>query len=133
MFSLDDPLQPGQGVRPELGQQLPHRLERLPAQCIQPPGSLAPLGEQAGVLEHADVLADRLLGEREACGDLPGRQFGMLDQAQDPPAVRIGKRSQYRVGCRWCRPRISGHVGGVQAANGVPIPVLSSDSMLAKK
>lgn len=56
------------------------RLERLVPQRVEAAGSLAALGEEAGLLEHADVLADRLLGEGEGRRDLARRPFGVLDR-----------------------------------------------------
>src|SRR5664279_63028 len=97
------------GGGPELGEQFAHRLERLVAQRVEAAGALAALGEKAGLLEHADVLADRLLGEGEARRDLARGQLGALDEAQDLSAVRVGERPQYRIGCRGRRLLPLGH------------------------
>src|ERR1039457_3548372 len=100
MGRLDGLLQAAQGVGPELGEQLADRLERLVVQRVEAAGSLAALGKEAGLLEHADVLADRLLGEGEGRRDPARGELGVLAEAQDLPAVRVGERPQHRIGCR---------------------------------
>ena len=72
MGSFDGLLQAGQGVGPELVEQGAQWLERFGAQRVEPAGALPALGQQAGPLKDGEVLADRLLGEVEVGGDLPG-------------------------------------------------------------
>src|SRR5258708_39920307 len=98
MGRLDGFLQAAEGVGPELGEQLAQRLKRLVAQRVEAAASLAALGEEAGLLEHADVQADRLLGKGEARRDLARRQLGALDEAQDLSAVGGGGGPPRRAG-----------------------------------
>jgi hypothetical protein len=95
--ALGSVLEPGERVWPEFGQQAPHWAERLVPHRIEAAGAVAALGEQACLLEHSDMLADRLLGERELHRDLPGGQLAVLDQPQNLPTVRVGERLQHRV------------------------------------
>src|SRR5487761_1607314 len=101
--ALDRVLQAGERVRPELGEQAPHRVERLVPHGVEAAGAVAALAEQACLLQHRDVLADRLLGERELRRDLASGQLAMLHQPQDLPAVRVGERLQHSVRCRRTR------------------------------
>ena len=95
---LDSLLQACEGVRPELVEKRPQRLERLGAQRVEPAGPFAMLGQEPGALEDAEVQADGLLGEVEVRGDLSGGELGVLDQPQDLAPVRIGERPQDRIG-----------------------------------
>lgn len=119
MRLLDGPLQAGQGLRPELSQQPAHGLQRLLAERVEPSGAVAAFREQAGRLEDADVLADRLLSEREARRDLSGRQLPVLDQAQDLSAMWVCQSAEHRVRCLVLRPRSSDHGTSVSGTVGV--------------
>ena len=53
--ALDGVFEPGERVRPELGKQAPHRVQRLVSQRVQATGAVAALDEQACLLQDRDV------------------------------------------------------------------------------
>ena len=56
--------------------------------------ALAPLGEQAGVLEHGEVLAHRGARDVERRRDLAGGELVVGHQAQDRAAPRLHEGAQ---------------------------------------
>src|SRR6202022_1160185 len=51
--------QPAEIARPHLSQHQLERTERPPIGFVVAMGALAPLGDQAGILEHSQVLGNR--------------------------------------------------------------------------
>ena len=82
-------------------QDLPERvvqlIERVAPGPVQPPGALAPLAEQLGLLEHREVLADRGARDVEGSRDLASREFAFADQAQDAAPPRLTERPEPQV------------------------------------
>jgi hypothetical protein len=55
-------------------------------------------GNQARVLEHTEVLGDRLLGDVEMCRNLVDGPGLVANQHEDRAATRLGERSQGSFG-----------------------------------
>ena len=109
VIAFDHTLEAVERVRPELVEHVAHGLQRGRLEAVEPAGALAPLLEQAGPLEHREVLADRLLRQGEVRGDLSGRELGVLNEPDDVAPVRVGERPQDDVGS--CGARGVGRVG----------------------
>src|SRR5262249_58962131 len=71
-LGLDEPAGGVERGRPHLVEKLAEPGQALRPGVVEPPGAVAPLGEQPGVLEHGQVLADRGPGHVERRRDLPG-------------------------------------------------------------
>ena len=87
-----------EGRRPHAIQELPQPVQALGPGPVEPPGALPPLGQQSGVLQHAQVLADRGPRHVERGGDLPRGQLVIGDEPQDGAAPWLGDRLQGLVG-----------------------------------
>ena len=72
---LDHPAPHVERAGPHLVEELPQPGEPLGSGPVQPPGAVTAFDDQAGVLEHGEVLADRGPGHVERRRDLPGRQL----------------------------------------------------------
>src|SRR5207247_3204142 len=85
----------------------------------------AVLVDQAGLVQHLQVLGHRLRGDVEVAGDVTDRAGIVRDELQDGPAVRFGERLEGRVGVHGCRPRnaTSRWVSGASAATGTAGPM----------
>src|SRR5271154_4604066 len=83
MVAFDGVLEPFQRVRPELIEQLAHRCERVRVEPVQPAGAFTAFLQEAGLLQHRQVLAHRLLREREVRRDLSGRELAVPNEADD--------------------------------------------------
>src|SRR5213080_2172515 len=93
---------------PQVVQQLPEPGQALRPGTVQPAGAVAPLGQQPGVLQHGQVLADRGTGHLERRGDLAGRQLLVCDETQDGAPARLGEGPQRLVGGRVGAPGAGG-------------------------
>src|SRR5690349_9689964 len=51
-------------------------------------------GDQAGALQHLEVLGDRLNRDREALGELGEGGVAAAQPAQDLPSGRVGERGE---------------------------------------
>src|SRR5262245_29188094 len=80
-----------QVLGPELGQEVPHRIEPVRAQQVQALLAARADRDQARVLEHLQVLRYRLLGDVEVVRDLVDRPRLVADQPQDRPAAWLGE------------------------------------------
>src|SRR5690348_11466121 len=87
-------LEPDQGVRPELGEEITQPGQALEADRVK--ALLAPHADsdQPSVPQHLQVLGHRLLGDVESLGDLAGRPWPISEQAQDIPPVRFAERPE---------------------------------------
>jgi hypothetical protein len=83
-------LKPVQARGPELLEQSPHGIESLGADDVQAPLRLRPHGDEAGVVEHLQMLRDGLLRDVEVFGDLADRARLIPDQAEDRAAPGLG-------------------------------------------
>ena len=54
-------------------------------------------GDEAGLLEHLDVLGHRLLGDGEWFGELVDRCRAAAEAGDDPPPNRVGERHERPV------------------------------------
>src|SRR5215467_711210 len=90
---------------PEVGQELLHGGEAAGVDQEQMTRALAALVDQAGLVEHLQVLGHRLGGDVEVAGDVTDRAGIARDELQDGPAVRFGERLECRVGIHGRRPR----------------------------
>src|SRR5215471_19311010 len=84
-------LEPLQAVGPELVEEIPQPREAFRADHVQPPLALRADRHQARVLEHLQVLGDRLLSDVELLRDLVDRSRVVAHQSQDRPPVRVGE------------------------------------------
>src|SRR5437660_6833845 len=91
---LHGPLEPVQGVRPELGEEITQPGQALKTDRVK--ALLAPRadGDQPGVPQHLQVLRHRLLGDVEPLGDLARRPRPVPEQPQDIPPVRFADRPE---------------------------------------
>src|ERR1700730_2971251 len=65
--------QPAEIARPHLSQDQLERTRRPPIGFVVAMGALAPLGDQAGILEHSQVLGNRRPADvANGCGDFTG-------------------------------------------------------------
>src|SRR5687768_1258835 len=69
LFELGGELQPREAVGPELAEEVLEVGHALGAGAVEPAGALAPLAEEAGVLEHGEMLGDGRAGDVEFGGD----------------------------------------------------------------
>lgn len=89
-------------MRPEALQSVrPHRIEILAnlakalwPGAIQPSCTDPPLDDEAGLAEHAEVLADRWRRHREVVGDLTGGQLPVAHERKDLAAARLDQGAQ---------------------------------------
>ena len=65
---------------------------------VEPAGAVAALLQQAGVLQHTQVLGHGLGGDVEVLGDLAGGQLAVADEGEDAPPLRFGERPEDGVG-----------------------------------
>src|SRR5579859_7533827 len=80
-------------VIPEVAQPAAQLAQALRARAIQAFGAGAPLGDQAGLAQHAEVLGDRGAGDvGEVRRDLAGWTFDVAHEAQNRLAAGIGER-----------------------------------------
>jgi hypothetical protein len=82
----------GQRIAPERLQERAQSGQGLRVDGVDPPIAVGPVGDQAGVLEHLEVLAHRGARHRQAAGDLDHR-LGTVAQAlqdQSPSAIAEG-------------------------------------------
>src|SRR3981081_2677522 len=83
-LSFGELAQPAQVARPHLPQHDLERAECLPIGLVVAVGPLAPLYDQAGVLQHPQVLGySRPADVRDSRGDLTGGALHTPDQPQD--------------------------------------------------
>src|SRR5580704_5080840 len=98
VVAFDRALQSLQRVRPEFLEHLAYRRQGISVEAVQPAGAHSALLQQAGLLQHRQVLAHRLLREREVRRDLSGRELAVPNEADDLAPVRVGERPQDRIG-----------------------------------
>src|ERR1700674_3330403 len=85
--------QPAEIARPHLSQHHLERAERPPIGFVVAMGALAPLGDQAGILEHSQVLGNRRPAHvANRRGDFTGGALRTPDQPQDLASPRTGDR-----------------------------------------
>src|SRR4051794_942396 len=68
--------------------------QRRAAQARRPKLRAAPALDEAGALEHPQVLRDRLKGHRERRGELVDRRLALDEPREDRPPGRIGERGE---------------------------------------
>src|SRR3954454_2612820 len=86
---LLEALQPG---RQDVGQEVLQLGEPLGTDAEQAPRPVATLADQAGLLEHLEVLGDRRLRDLELRGDGAGAELPAGEQPQDLAALGLGDR-----------------------------------------
>src|ERR1700693_2226800 len=83
--------QPPEAVGPEPLEEGAQLAEPLLSQTVEAPRSLAPDGDQPGLLQDAEVLRHGGGRLAEVRGDLAGGELvGGREDLEDPPAVRLG-------------------------------------------
>jgi hypothetical protein len=86
-------LELAQTLVPEIAQQRTQFSQTLGASAVQATCTGAPLLDQAGFTQDAQVLRDRGTGDiRKASGDLARRILLVADQAQDGNPARLAER-----------------------------------------
>src|SRR5215467_1847393 len=85
-------------VAPEVGQELLHGGEAAGVDQEQVARALAALIDQAGFVEHLQVLGHRLGGDVKVANDVTNRTDIVRNKLQNNPAVRFGEHFEYRVG-----------------------------------
>ncbi len=73
--------------------------------------SVAGPGDESGVLEHLDVLGDRLLGDGERFGELVDGRRSAAEAGDDPPPHRVGERHERSI-----EPIVGGRVDDQSSA-----------------
>jgi len=97
LFQLGSVLQPLETIAPETVEEAPELGKPVRASPVETPGSVAPLGEQASVLQHGQVLGDSRPRHLEAGGDLPRAQLAFPHELEDVAAAGLGDGSGYLV------------------------------------
>src|ERR1700756_3191525 len=69
-------------------------LEPRPFETAGTPLRVAAAGDEAGALEHLEVLRDGGEAHRERLGELGNRGYARREARQDGPARRIGERGE---------------------------------------
>ena len=65
---------------------------------VEAPGAVASLGDEVGLLQHAEVLGDRRSGDvAELVGDVGGRELLGPHEPEDRPPPWLGERLEGRV------------------------------------
>ena len=82
---------------PQLGEERLERLEALRAHHVEPAATLRADGDEPRVLEHVQVLGDRLLGDVEVLGDLVDRAWAVAHEQQHRPPPRLGQGREGRL------------------------------------
>src|SRR5215471_2842356 len=90
--------EPAEVMRPEVRQELLHGGKAAGVDQEQMTRALTALVDQAGLVEHLQVLGYRLGGDVEVAGDVTNRAGIVRNEPQDGPAVRFGERLEGRVG-----------------------------------
>src|SRR5438093_9726240 len=72
-------------------------LERRRLEPAGPPLRLATLRDQAGALQHLEVLGHRGSTDLEGCGQLLDRRFALSEACKDRAARRVGERREDRA------------------------------------
>src|SRR3954454_10692883 len=94
---LDGVLEALQAPRPQLGQERLERLEALRTDLVEPAATLRADGDEARVLEHVQVLRDRLLGDVEVLGDLVDPARPVADEQEHRPPAWLGQGREGRL------------------------------------
>src|SRR5687767_8791891 len=87
----------GQALVPERPEEREHLGEPLLPRAVQAPGAVPPLGDQAGFLEHGQMLGDGRAGDGELFGDGAGRELLAPDEAHDLAPTGLGKGTKLGV------------------------------------
>jgi hypothetical protein len=69
-------------------------------EAVEPPRPLGAVGDEAGVLEQAEMAGDRGAADRQRVGDLPDRSVAGGEQLDDRAAVRVAERVERVTGKR---------------------------------
>ena len=75
-----------------LGQPLVKRLKPRRLEAVQPVPPLRPAADETHFVEHAQMLRDLRLGQREVVHDRPDRLLAADQHVQDLAAVRVPDR-----------------------------------------
>ena len=87
----------GQRILPEGLQKPTECAQSLRVDRVDPPGRLRTIDDQAGELEHLEVLADRGTGHGEISGDVHDRQRTVPEALKDQPAGAIPEGIENRL------------------------------------
>ena len=103
-FHLRGGLQPLEAPGPEPLDERAELAESILAQPVEAPRPVPPDGDQAGLLENAEVLGDGRGGVAEVRGDLAGGQLaGLREDLEDPPPIRLGDRLERGLHAGKCK------------------------------
>src|SRR4029450_1123656 len=80
-------LQDGQPLRPHVLDERPELLDPLGPEAVDPLRAVATFGDEAGLLEHGEVLADGRTRDLGVGGDLAGGHLALADEQEDLPAA----------------------------------------------
>src|SRR5262245_26603321 len=78
-------LEGGESLCPESVEELTEGIESRRIERVDPPVPLGPVGHQAGILQHAEVLRDGGPADRESFRQLSHRQRPAQQPVQDGP------------------------------------------------
>src|SRR3954468_14582370 len=125
IVGLDGVLEALQARGPQLRQERLERLEALRTDLVEPAAALRADGDEARVLEHVQVLRDRLLGDVEVLGDLVDRARAVTDEEEHRPPAWLRQGREGRLPRRRLRPHPSrARRGRLRPAGHQPAPAL---------
>ena len=81
--------------RPASGEDAPQRVQLLRHRAVVHPGAVLAAGDQTGLAQHLEVVADRRLALADRRGEVAGARLagrGGGDDAEQPQAHRVGQR-----------------------------------------
>src|SRR5579864_359082 len=87
LFGFGSETQPVEAVVPKAVDEVADLGERLGAGAVETAHTVAPLGDQPGLAEHAQVLGDGRAGDVELLGDGARGHLAVADQAEDLAAA----------------------------------------------
>src|ERR671910_647792 len=90
LFALGQVLDPVQARPPVVLDDGPEWSQGRLVGAVDAAVAFASFAEEAGVLEHPNVLTHRGPGHLEVCGDVAGRELAVPDQLEDPEPARGG-------------------------------------------
>jgi hypothetical protein len=88
-FLLGRALEQLQALVPELLEEWTHLGKSLRPRVVEAFGSLAALGDEAGLLQDTQMLGDCLPRDLEMRGNDPGRELAVQHETEDRPAPRL--------------------------------------------
>src|SRR5664280_1485749 len=94
-FSLfDNCFESGQGGVPEPVEIVAKAGDPVGVQPVDPTVPVLPAGDQAGLLQHLEVLGDRRPGHRKALRQLADGRWAVEELLEDGPPGRVAQRSE---------------------------------------